>query len=306
MSTDADAPASEHPSRRPLRPDVLRARLGSPAGPVDRLEVVPRAGSTNTDLAAAVRDDEGWAGVGLLVTEHQVDGRGRSGREWQTPPAAALTFSLAVRPTAPPAEWGWLPLLVGLATVRAVGTTAGVDAVLKWPNDVVVEQAQTPVLPGWGTARKVGGILVELVSTARGPVAVVGVGLNVSQTPAELPVPWAQSLVGAGGTGVDREELLVALVQGVDELLRRWHAAGDDVVAAGLAQEVLAACSTLGRRVRVHLPGGEEVDGLATGLERDGALLVQDDAGALRPVRAGDVEHVRAPAGGFGVTPPRG
>jgi BirA family transcriptional regulator, biotin operon repressor / biotin---[acetyl-CoA-carboxylase] ligase len=166
----------------------------------------------------------------------------------------------------------------------------------------MVDQPDAAVLPGWGTERKVGGILVELVTAPRGPVAVVGVGLNVSQTADELPVPSAQSLVGAGATAVDREALLVALVEAFAGLLRRWEAAGGDVVAAGLAAQVESACSTIGRRVRVHLPGGETLAGVASGLGDDGALLVRDDAGAERPVRAGDVEHVRD-AGGSGAEP---
>ncbi|WNB84977.1 biotin--[acetyl-CoA-carboxylase] ligase [Cellulomonas sp. ATA003] len=275
--------------------DVLRDRLLAPVGPVDRLDVTERTGSTNTDLAAAVRAHPGgWDGVAVLVTEHQVDGRGRSGRGWQTPVGAALTFSVAVRPAAPAATWGWLPLLVGLGAVTALRSVAGVPATLKWPNDLMVDVPGAEDLEGWGTQRKLGGILVELVSGPTGPVAIVGVGINVAQTPDELPVATAQSLQGVGAAAVDREELLVALVETFAGLRRRWEATGGDVVAAGLADEVVAACTTIGRSVRVELPGGEHVTGLATGLAVDGALRVRDAAGSERSVRAGDVRHVRA------------
>ncbi|WP_298459428.1 biotin--[acetyl-CoA-carboxylase] ligase [uncultured Cellulomonas sp.] len=294
MTTDAPATDDVPDPRRPLRVDVLRRRLLVPTGPVDRLEVTDRTGSTNTDLADAVRaGGEGWDGVTVLVTEHQVDGRGRSGRAWQTPAAAALTFSVALRPTAPTATWGWLPLLVGLAAVTALRSTSGVPATLKWPNDLMVDVPGAPDLDGWGTQRKLGGILVELARGAAGPVAVAGVGINVSQTAAELPVPTARSLRGAGARDLDREALLVTLLESLGAVCRRWQDAAGDAGRAGLAEEVAAACSTLGRPVRVELPGGGVLAGTATGLGQDGALLLRDAGGATHAVRAGDVRHVR-------------
>ncbi len=284
--------------RTPLREEVLRERLLAPAGPLAHLRLVDRAGSTNSDLAAAVRDDPATGtGVALLVTEHQVDGRGRSGRTWETPPAAALTFSLALRPTAPAETWGWLPLLVGVGVVRALRSVTGVTGGVKWPNDLIVDVPGAPEIEGWGTERKLGGILVELVGTPSGPVAVVGVGLNVSQRADELPVPTAQSLTGVGARAVDREALLVACVTGVTGLVDRWDAAGGDARASGVADEVAASCTTLGRTVRVELPGDARLEGSATGLAPDGALLVRDAVGQVRAVRAGDVRHLRSAGG---------
>ncbi len=300
MTTDTDQPVpGDRDPRRPLREAVLRDRLLAPAGPVDRVDVVERAGSTNSDLADALRaDPDRAAGIGVLVTEHQVQGRGRSGRGWQTPPAAALTFSVSLRPATPQATWGWLPLLVGAAVVDALRSTTGLPVAVKWPNDVMVDEPGAEPLEGWGTERKVGGILVELVPAPDGPAAVVGIGLNVSQTPAELPVPTAQSLTGAGVGDVDREEVLAAVLTAFVGRLRRWEAAGGDAAAAGLAAEVLAVCTTVGRPVRVETPGGDDVVGVATGLDADGALLVRDAAGVVRPVRAGDVRHVRTTSAG--------
>jgi BirA family transcriptional regulator, biotin operon repressor / biotin---[acetyl-CoA-carboxylase] ligase len=316
-------------SRRPLRPDLLHERLVV-SGPVDRLQVVDRAGSTNTDLAAALRaDPAAWGDVGVLVTEHQVEGRGRSGRAWQTPPAAALTFSIALRPPAGPEAVGWLPLLAGLAVVRAIRTVSEVPVALKWPNDLMVDVPGAVDLDGWGTERKVGGILAELVPTPGGTVVVVGIGVNVSQTADELPVPSALSLAGAraaapaatapaatapaatgtaggGAAGgddagalrgpdpLDRDALLVAGVEQLTTLVEQWQRAGGDVGAAGLVGEVAAVCTTLGRSVRAELPGDRELVGTAVGLGTDGSLLVRDAADEVHAVRAGDVRHVRA------------
>ena len=107
-----------------------------------------RTGSTNADLLArAVRGEP--EGV-VLAAEEQSAGRGRMGRVWVSPPRAALTFSLLVRPAAvPPARRGWLPLLTGVAVAGAVTSVTGVHANLKWPNDVLAGAA------------KLGGILGE-------------------------------------------------------------------------------------------------------------------------------------------------
>jgi len=281
--------------RPALRASVLRELLLAPVGPLGRLEVVDRVGSTNVELSRELsRDPDAWPGVGLLVADHQDSGRGRSGRDWLTPPCAALTLSVSVWPTAPTASLGWLPLLAGLAAVHALRATAGVQATLKWPNDLLVPAPDGHELAGWGTQRKVGGILSELVRTPAGPAVVLGIGVNVSQSSDELPVPSATSLVLAGARDLEREVLLVALVTALAEIQERWSATGGDAAAAGLADEVAEVCATLGRRVRVALPGGGELVGLAVRLGPDGALVLRDDLGADRAVIAGDVLHLRA------------
>ena len=285
---------SERADRPALRASVLRGLLLAPVGPLDRLEVVERVGSTNTDLAGALaRDPAAWPGVGLLVADHQDGGHGRAGREWTTPPRAALTLSISMWPTQPLAALSWLPLLAGLGAVHALRATTGVQATLKWPNDLLVPAPDHAHLEGWGTARKVGGILSELVSTPAGPAVVLGIGVNVSQTRDELPVPSAISLAVAGARDVDREVLLVALVTALADLQERWRVAGE-VAAAGLADEVGAVCATSGQHVHVALPGGGELGGRALRLGPDGSLVVADASGAEHVVLAGDVLHVRA------------
>ncbi len=119
-----------------------------------------------------------------------------------------------------------------------------------------------------------------------GPAAVViGIGINVSQDADELPVPSATSVALAGAHHVDREGMLVALVDAQLEVARRWRESGGDAVASGLADEVARVCGTLGDTVRVELPGGTSVTGVAVRLADDGALVVRDGSG---------VEHQRA------------
>lgn len=310
---DPDHPHAVADPRAPLDAAALRARLLRPAGPLARLDVVDRTGSTHADLVAAARGDRA-AGAGrpvggggpaglpaLLVAEHQVAGRGRAGRTWTVPPRAALTASVLLQPRVPPARLGWLPLLAGLAVVRALGRTglpAGV-ARLKWPNDVLLAVGDRPAA-GWGTDRKVAGVLAEVVPA--GTRVVVGIGLNVSQTADELPVPTATSLaLAAAATGVPtpgRGEVLVALVEELVDVVARWEEADGDAVAAGLAAACADVSATIGRRVRAELAGGAgDVVGTAVGLDPDGALVVRTDDARHVVVAAGDVHHLRPATG---------
>jgi BirA family biotin operon repressor/biotin-[acetyl-CoA-carboxylase] ligase len=259
---------SDEPSRPPLDRDVLAA---SPW----RVEVLAESASTNAEVVRRARAGEppGLA----VVAEHQSAGRGRLGRAWVTPPRAALTFSLLVAPDAVPvARWPWLPLLTGLAVVDGVRRVAGLDAVLKWPNDVLLGDA------------KVAGILVERVERPGGAVAVVGVGLNVSSTRNELPVGTATSLSLAGAAAVDRSTLLLSVLDAFSTLYDGW--VGD--AGRGLRPSYVRLCSTLGRDVRVELPGARSLCGKAVDVDHDGRLLV-DDGTRVRALGAGDVVHVR-------------
>lgn len=277
--------------RPPLDVAALRAALTPPAGPFGRVEVVDSTASTNADLAAAA-SGTGWPDLSVLTAEHQHAGRGRLGRGWQTPPHAALTTSVLLRPGVPTARWSWLPLLVGLSVVEALRSVAGVQAVLKWPNDVLVVEPDGDRRP-----LKLAGVLAEVVATGEGPAAVVGTGVNVSQSRAELPVPTATSLLLAGARTLDRDTVLRATLRGLADSYRLWVVAGGDAVACGLAARVRETCSTIGREVRVQLPGGaDDLVGTAEGVDDEGRLLV-DAGGRHAAVAAGDVVHVRADDG---------
>lgn len=278
--------------RPPLDAAALAAALVTPAGPFARLDVVAASGSTNADLVAAARTQEDLPDLTVLTTDHQHAGRGRLGRSWQTPARAALATSLLLRPPVPVARWSWLSLLAGLAVSEALRSVAGVDARLKWPNDVVVVSG-----PGPG---KVAGVLTEVVLTPRGPAAVVGAGVNVTQSRAELPVETATSLLLAGAATLDRDTLLRVTLRQTAQSYRDWVATGGDAVACGLAHRVREACTTLGQQVRVELPGGvAPLTGVAQEVDDDGRLVVDVDGGPVA-VAAGDVVHVRPRNGQHG------
>src|SRR5437764_8850821 len=131
---------NQTPVRPPLDLAALRRAAVRPGGLWRTIEVVESTGSTNADMLARALAGEREGTV--LATEHQQAGRGRLGRTWITPPRAALTFSLLVRPSVPPAKRGWLPLLTGVAVAGAITSVTGVETSLKWPNDVLAAPGQ--------------------------------------------------------------------------------------------------------------------------------------------------------------------
>ena len=262
------------PRRGPLDGASVRAALRPWPFYVD-VDVSTATGSTNADVAALARTGapEGTA----RTTDHQLAGRGRLARSWTSPPGAGIAVSVLLRPTAVPRErWTWLPLLAGVAVARAVAR-AGVDATLKWPNDVLVAE------------RKIAGILVEVVGAGAPDALVVGIGLNVTNDRDELP-PGGTSLALAGGAADDRGAVLADVLGDLADTYVQWRDAEGD--AADLRAAYLASCATIGREVTVELPGGGTVQGLARTVDPDGRLVV-GTAHGVRALGAGDVVHVR-------------
>jgi BirA family biotin operon repressor/biotin-[acetyl-CoA-carboxylase] ligase len=266
--------------RAPLNRAALRRALVRPGGLWRDLEVVESTGSTNADLLARALAGEPEGAV--LAAEEQRAGRGRMGRTWISPPRAALTFSVLLKPAVPPARRGWLPLLAGVAVATAVTQVTGVRTGLKWPNDLLTADA------------KLAGTLAE----AAGDAVVVGIGLNVSTEPAEFPparpgaLP-ATSLRAAGATVLDRASLLLAILGELEHWYRAWQRAGGDPDRSGLRAEYTRLSATIGRTVRAELPGGQALSGPVVGVDSDGRLLVRVSSGSKVAVSAGDVVHLR-------------
>lgn len=264
----------------PLDADALRAELTArPGGLWTSVTVVPSTGSTNADLAAA-----GGSEGQVLVAEEQTAGRGRMGREWVSEPGAALTFSVLLRPgNVPPHKRGWLSLLAGVAVARAIRAMSGLPAVLKWPNDVLVE------------GRKLCGILAE--QSADGAV-VIGIGVNVSTSadglPARRPGGLPATSIAVEGGKASRQELLAEILRHLERNYVPFRD-GPDPEATGLLEEYRTLCCTLGQQVRAELPGGNSLTGEAAGVDPDGRLLIQA-GGTETPVSAGDIVHLRPAA----------
>lgn len=267
-----------------------------------RLDYVAETGSTNTDLIAeAGRATEAGGGEAALadftvrVAGFQNAGRGRSGRQWDAPAGSSLFVSVLLRPepAIAPDAYAWLPLLAGLAmrnAVRRLATAAGrtIDAVVKWPNDVLIAE---PDAADFGGHRKISGVLSELLPDLSG--VVVGAGLNLAQTREQLPVESATSLA-INGVDVTRDEALAAYLTELKALYAGFIAAGGDAIACGLRDAVVDACESVGRRVRAILPGGAERLGVGKGIDSTGRLTVLfDGESAATQVAAGDIVHLR-------------
>ena len=241
------------------------------------VEVVERIGSTNAALVAAAAEDAPEGTV--LVAEHQEAGRGRLDRVWTSPPRAGLTVSVLLRPDVPAARRGWLPLLTGVALAEAVGESTGVLASVKWPNDLLARDG-----------RKLAGILAE----SSGRAVVVGTGLNVTTTAAELPDTGTSLAEVTGGT-VDRAPVLLAFLRALERRYLRWVEHLGDPVSSGLATDYLRWSSTVGSDVRVEMPDGSVLEGVAEAVDWDGRLVVRTPAGTVE-LASGDVQHVRTRA----------
>jgi BirA family transcriptional regulator, biotin operon repressor / biotin---[acetyl-CoA-carboxylase] ligase len=280
--------ASTPPYRSPLRQSAvadLLAGVPGPGGLPWRVQVAESVGSTNAEVCEAAR---AGAPEGLVIAaDTQTAGRGRLGRTWAAPAGSALTFSVLLRPDGVASSaWSWLPLLVGVSVADGIRASSGVRVRLKWPNDLLVTGQRAG---DHAYDRKLGGILVERPGAS---AAVVGVGVNVSLADTELPVPYAGSLLLAGAASLDREHLLVSCLASLAGCYDRWRDSAGDPARSGLRGAYSARCATLGRRVRVLLPAGDAIVGVADAIDSEGRLVVTGADGS-RTVGAGDVLHVR-------------
>jgi BirA family biotin operon repressor/biotin-[acetyl-CoA-carboxylase] ligase len=266
-----------------LDAEALRARLVAPNGPYAALDVVQTTASTNADLAtAAVAGAEDRT---VLIALEQSAGQGRRGRTWSSPPGGLYT-SVLFRPAGVPAQrLPWLNLIAGLALVR-VAQSVGVEASLKWPNDLLLG----------AKGEKGAGILSEITASADQAV-VVGIGLNVAKLPDDVqPAPGGlapTSLADVGAAELDRGELAFRLLVELAGLEGVWRKNGGDAVESGVLEEYQEHCATIGQQVRVELAGGVQLEGTAQRVEADGTLVVRGTGGVDHGVSAGDVVHLR-------------
>jgi len=259
-----------------LVPQLLAGRLqGTPFA--RRIHHFFRLGSTNQlalELAAA-----GESHGAVVLAEEQTAGRGRLGRAWHSEKTSGIYVSVILRPALAPQQAPLLTLAAGLAAHDAVEEVTGLQAELKWPNDLLLG------------GKKVCGILTEMQAEAyRVNYVVVGIGINVNHArlPKELEAS-ATSLRLAAGRDFSRLDLLAHLLAALD---RHYNRLRDDGPASLRKRFEEAAPGVRGLRVRVASQR-EEFTGVTAGLDESGCLLVRRDPdGALVPVLAADVTEV--------------
>ena len=245
------------------------------------LEHLATVGSTNDRLKQRAR--EGAADWTALVADVQTAGRGRHGRSWVSR-AGDLALSVLVRPPALPDALLLLPLAVGVAVAAAVAEL-GVDASLKWPNDVVVPR-------GRGDAAdygKLAGILVEGVSEGERVAAVIGVGLNLVAAPPEARGAASTSLRAETGRDVERDAAAAAVLAHMTV----WYDAVARCEAGAVVEAFTArALPWWGRTVEVR-SGETALRGTARGIDSRGALLLELEDGSTAALVSGEARQVR-------------
>lgn len=274
-----------------LMADDLKARIGTQTIGSEIL-VFNETTSTN-DVVERLASTQ--TGEGLVVfAESQTAGRGRHGRAWESARGKGLWFSVMLRPKMPAASFSRITVAASVAVARAVRQTDGLDARIKWPNDVVL------------SGRKLAGILTEVrrvaasvpdakrfaaadaagTAAATPAVAILGIGLNVNQQAGDFPAALrehATSLRIATGQDQDRAALAARVLRELERYYRQAHADFDAV-----STEWAGLCVTLGKQLVVRM-GAHHIEGLAHALNGDGALLLRRDNGHVEEIVGGDV-----------------
>ncbi len=260
-------------------PDVLtEAEIGSRRRDLWKdapLAVYPVTDSTN--IQASRMAESGAPEGTLVVADAQKSGKGRLGRHWETPSGVSLAMSFVLKPSYPPGKASMLTLIAALAGKRALKRLAGVDAQIKWPNDIVLNH------------KKICGILTEMEMTLESASIrqiIVGMGFNVQQNQFEAELAdKATSLYLETGRKFSRAELACLVME---EFVEAYRIFEEKLDLSFLQDEYNSCLAGKGEKVRI-LSGQEEWTGTSLGISPQGALLVKDDQGEIQEILGGEV-----------------
>ncbi len=216
----------------------------------------------------------------VVVADEQTAGRGRAGRSWFSPPGVGLWLSVLLAPRLPPRELAPLSMVTAVSVADSLRRDFGIDGRVKWPNDVMAG------------GRKLGGILLESLQGAGGPVErlVVGIGLNVNLEAADLPPEIAATAVSMRTLllrPVSRLEVLKTILDAFDADWARFQAGGFEA----FHDRYVELSTVLGKRIEVA-SDAETIAGTAVEITPDGALVVEDGQGGRTEIWHGDVQLV--------------
>jgi BirA family biotin operon repressor/biotin-[acetyl-CoA-carboxylase] ligase len=248
-----------------LTADDIRAQTRSQI--IGREILVFEQTTSTSDIVAHLARSQ--ANEGLVVfAESQTKGRGRLGRAWVSPRGKGLWFSVLLHPKFKPAAAARITVAASVAVAGAIRKRTGLDARIKWPNDVTI------------AGKKVAGILTELRADGDEILAaILGIGIDVNCRAEQLPAEIATSLLIETGQPHDRAALAAEVLTALDELYRSDF---DTVVA-----EWARLSTTLGRQLVVRL-GARRIEGHAQALDGDGALLLRLDNGRVERILSAD------------------
>jgi len=212
----------------------------------------------------------------IVLAETQSKGRGRMGRDWVSPKYKGIYFSLILRPQIPPQQLPILTLLTAVSICEALESNYSLEAKIKWPNDIFIEN------------KKLGGILTELnAEMDQVRFVVIGIGLNINNDRKSL-MPSATSVFAEKGEIFNRVKILQLILKSIEENYFLLKSKGPDFIIDRWRHRNI----TLGRRVKISFHK-EHIEGQAVDIDSDGALLLRKDSGITQRVTAGDVTHCR-------------
>jgi BirA family biotin operon repressor/biotin-[acetyl-CoA-carboxylase] ligase len=216
----------------------------------------------------------------LILAESQTQGRGRLGRRWISPPGVNLYASFILRPNIPVRDTPVVTCLAAVSIVQAVRVCTHLEAVIKWPNDVLIHE------------KKVAGILTELCLVQNQVnYLVIGMGVNVNLDVEMLPAEvrtTATSLKAKFGRIVNRNKLLAEICNKLEENYNRLLIQG----TASILSEFCSLTSTLGKRVKVTT-SVKTIEGWAEDVDPHGALILRMEGQTRERIHSGDVIHLR-------------
>jgi BirA family biotin operon repressor/biotin-[acetyl-CoA-carboxylase] ligase len=251
-----------------IQDGLVATRLGS------KLHYFHELDSTNAYARRLA--DEGAPEGEIVIAERQTHGRGRLGRTWVSPPYVNLYFSMILRPSLSPVDAPQLTLMAAVALADAIAVFSSKPPDIKWPNDILVN------------GKKLAGVLTESsCSFERVEFMILGIGVNVNFTRESMPEAIrerATSLLIIRESVTSREDFLRRLIHDLD----RCYGILEERGFGAIAPEWEARFGLRGRRVRVEMMD-QIFTGRAKGIDRDGALLVENNNGAVQRIIAGDV-----------------
>lgn len=230
-------------------------------------------GSTN-DFAKKAASDGAEEGT-LIISEEQIQGKGRLGRKWVSPPGAGIWMSLILRPPIQPFAMAKITLIAAVTTAVAINKATGLNAGIKWPNDIIIH------------GKKACGILTEMgIDSKGGQYVILGIGINVNtaQFPKEIK-ERATSLRKCLGQKVSRREVLIRTILEFEELYF-------DFIETNVFERILNVYRrksvTIGKRVKVT-GKGRDFSADAIDVTNNGELLVRKDDGEMMEINSGEV-----------------
>ena len=240
----------------------------------NKIKHILETGSTNSDLILKASElPDGF----LLITDYQLDGRGRKGRKWDAPPSRNLIFSVLLHPKWLPERHQLITPALALSTVEVL-ESFGLSASVKWPNDVMI---------ALDDHKKIAGILAEYIQQEN-PVLVVGMGLNVGWPTRKDSAPPNSTSLRACGIEKDRFDLLVEILKNFEKRLIEISSENGDRT---FRQAYIAKSSTIGNQVKVEHVKGDTI-GKVIDIEKDGSLIIENEDGTTS-ITEGDVIHLR-------------